>query len=148
MRYLKHLFLDGEFPPRARLLSGLTAEQATRRPEGASHSIYEELWHLVAWQRIVVERDEAAGERWADPSVDFPGEQTVDQRSWDELVAAYLEGARKAVDWGTPPSKLDMEVGPGETMADALQCLAVHNAFHFGKIVALRQVMGAWPPKG
>jgi hypothetical protein len=88
MRYLKHMFLEGEFAPRACLLSGLTAEQATRRPKGASHSIYQELWHLVAWQRIVVERDVAAGERWADPSVDFPGE-----------------------------------------------------------IVALRQVMGAWPPK-
>ena len=31
-------------------------------------------------------------------------------------------------------------------MADALQCLAVHNAYHFGKIVALRQAMAAWPP--
>jgi len=24
----------------------------------------------------------------------------------------------------------------------------VHNAYHFGKIVALRQRIGAWPPKG
>jgi hypothetical protein len=26
--------------------------------------------------------------------------------------------------------------------------LAVHNAYHLGKIVALRQVIDAWPPPG
>ncbi len=139
MRYLRHLFVDGEFMSRARLLSGLTLDQIRQRAKGASHSIYEELWHLVVWQRMVVERDEQAGEQWAD----FPQQPPASRRSWDELVQAYLDGARKAVEWGT---KLETEVGPGETMADALQCLAVHNAYHFGKIVALRQAMGAWPP--
>jgi hypothetical protein len=56
LRYLRHLFFDGEFMSRARLLSGLTLEQVGHRAKGASHSIYEEVWHLVAWQRIVVER--------------------------------------------------------------------------------------------
>jgi hypothetical protein len=67
----------------------------------------------------------------------------VEQRSWGELVAANLEGARKAVDRAIPPSTLDREVGPSETMADALQCPATHNAYDFGKAVALRQMMGA-----
>jgi hypothetical protein len=31
-------------------------------------------------------------------------------------------------------------------MADELYCVAVHNAYHLGKIVALRQRIGAWPP--
>jgi hypothetical protein len=30
-------------------------------------------------------------------------------------------------------------------MADNLVSLAVHNAYHLGKIVALRQMMGIWP---
>lgn len=139
MRYLKHLFLDGEFAPRERLLSGLTLGQVTKRVNGASHTLYEELWHLVNWQRIVVERVEQAGQ----PAPDFPEEPPASQGAWDELVRAYLDGARKAVEWG---ARLDTPVGPGETMADALQCLAVHNAYHFGKIVALRQAIGAWPP--
>jgi hypothetical protein len=33
------------------------------------------------------------------------------------------------------------------SMADELSSVAVHNAYHFGKIVALRQRIGAWPPK-
>jgi hypothetical protein len=39
MHNLEHLFLVGEFPERAHLLSGLTLEQVTLCPEGASHSI-------------------------------------------------------------------------------------------------------------
>jgi hypothetical protein len=47
MHNLEHLFLVGEFPARARLLSGLTLEQVTLCPDGASHSIYEELFFLT-----------------------------------------------------------------------------------------------------
>lgn len=47
----QHLFIDGEFMSRARLLSGLTVEQVSVRPPGLPHSIYEELWHTTnrAW---------------------------------------------------------------------------------------------------
>jgi hypothetical protein len=31
-------------------------------------------------------------------------------------------------------------------MADELNSVAVHNAYLLGKIVALRQRIGAWPP--
>lgn len=32
------------------------------------------------------------------------------------------------------------------TWRDALEFLAVHSAYHLGKIVLLRQLIGAWPP--
>jgi hypothetical protein len=44
------------------------------------------------------------------------------------------------------PERLALEVEPGVTMADELNSVAVHNAYHLGKIVALRQRIGAWPP--
>jgi hypothetical protein len=47
---------------------------------------------------------------------------------------------------GQAPEQLAREVEPGVTMADELNSVAVHNAYHFGKIVALRQRIGAWPP--
>lgn len=55
MHILEHLFLVGEFVERERLLSGLTLQQVTLRPEGASHSIYDELWHLVGYQQSIIE---------------------------------------------------------------------------------------------
>jgi len=47
---------------------------------------------------------------------------------------------------GQTPERLAVEVEPGLTMADELNSVAVHNAYHLGKIVALRQRIGAWPP--
>ena len=35
----------------------------------------------------------------------------------------------------------------GLTLGEELNCLAVHNAYHLGKVVALRQMIGAWPPR-
>ena len=139
MQTLEHLFLVGEFPERAHLLSGLTLEQVRLCPEGASHSIYDELWHAAGYQRYVLERGDPAGDRY--PSVAPEHEQ-----QWHDLVQLFLTGARTAADLGQEPARLAAELQPGETLGDELMSVAVHNAYHFGKIVALRQRIGAWPP--
>ncbi len=63
-----------------------------------------------------------------------------------DLVEVFMKGARAAAALGQAPERLALEVSPGVTLADELNCVAVHNAYHLGKIVALRQRMGAWPP--
>jgi len=141
MHILEHLFLVGEFAERARLLSGLTLEQVTVRPEGTSHSIYEELWHLVGYQQSII----APG--GPPPDNLFPTTVPEDEDEWHRLVELFLTGARTAAELGQTPARLAEEVEPGLTLADELNCVAVHNAYHFGKILALRQRIGAWPPK-
>ena len=139
MHIMEHLFLVGEFPERAHLLSGLTLEQVTLCPDGASHSIYEELWHVVGYQQSII----APG----DPAGDFyPGTVPEHEHQWHDLVRVFLDGARAAVAMGQAPERLALEVEPGVTLADELGSVAVHNAYHLGKIVALRQRIGAWPP--
>ena len=140
MHIWEHLFLTGEFPARADLLSGLTLEQVTLRPGGASHSIYEELWHAAGYQRSIVERDHADGDH-------YPSATPGHEQQWHDLVQQFLEGAQAAVAWAQASDRLAVEVEPGVTMADELHSVAVHNAYHLGKIVALRQRIGAWPPK-
>ena len=66
---------------------------------------------------------------------------------WHQLVQVFLTGARAAAALGQAPARLAEEVEPGVTLADELNSVAVHNAYHFGKIVALRQRIGAWPPR-
>jgi uncharacterized damage-inducible protein DinB len=145
MNIWDHLFLTGEFRAREDLLSGLTLEQVTLRPAGASHSIYEELWHAATWQRIVVERDKAAADALSRGGANYPAAAPRNDQQWHDLVRQFLEGARAAVAWARAPEQLAMEAEPGMTMADELHSLAVHNAYHLGKIVALRQTIGAWP---
>ena len=139
MHILEHLFLAGEFPARALLLSGLTLEQVTLRPDGASHSIYEELWHVVAYQQSIIAPGEPIRE-------DYPSAAPKHEHQWHDLMRLFLDGAHDAAAMGQLPEKLAREVEPGVTMADELNSVAVHNAYHLGKIVALRQRIGAWPP--
>jgi hypothetical protein len=143
----EHLFIDGEFMSRARLLSGLTLEQVSARPRGLPHTIYEELWHTTKWQSIVVQCDEQAAAAWIDGGQDFPSEAPGNERMWEDLVREFLAGSRKAVELAGSPALME-EVSPGVTLAERLESLAVHNAYHLGKIVALRQVIDAWPPPG
>jgi hypothetical protein len=142
MTQLEHLFLVGEFAERSRLLSGLTLEQVTHRPEGASHSIYDELWHLVNYQQSIIQ----PGSVPADGDY-YPIAVPEHEDQWHDLVRLFLTGARAAVALGQVPERLAAEVEPGVTLADELNSVAVHNAYHFGKIVALRQRIGAWPPQ-
>jgi hypothetical protein len=142
----EHLFIDGEFMSRARLLSGLTVEQVSVRPSGHSHTIYEELWHTTKWQSIVVQCDEAAAAAWMDGGQDFPSEAPGNERMWEDLVTEFLAGSETAVALGRSPKALLEKVNPQGTLAERLESLAVHNAYHLGKIVALRQIIHAWPP--
>ena len=139
MHILEHLFLAGEFPERARLLSGLTLEQVALCPDGASHSIYDELWHVVSYQQSVIEPGA--------PVLDvYPSAAPEHEDQWLDLVRVFLDGARAAAAMGQAPERLAIEIQPGVTMADELNSVAVHNAYHLGKIVALRQRIGRWPP--
>ena len=148
MHILEHLFLVGEFPERARLLSGLTLEQVTLCPNGASHSIYEELWHVVAYQQSIIEPGGPGGPgEPGDPSGDrFPSAAPEHEHQWHDVVRRFLDGARVAAALGQEPERLALEVEPGLTLADELNSVAVHNAYHLGKVVALRRQIGAWPP--
>jgi uncharacterized damage-inducible protein DinB len=139
MHTLEHMFLVGEFPARERLLSGLTLEQVAQCPDGASHSIFDELWHVVTCQQSVIERGDTTGDV-------YPRAAPEHEQQWHDLVRVFLDGARAAAALGQTPERLALEVEPGVTMADELNCVAVHNAYHLGKIVALRQRIGAWPP--
>lgn len=140
MHNLEHLLLVGEFPERAHLLSGLTLEQVVVRPDGASHSIYDELWHLVGYQQSILEPGSPTGDL-------YPSAAPTREDQWHDLVRVFIVGARAAAAFGQSPARLAAEVEPGVTLADELYSVAVHNAYHFGKIVALRQRIGAWPPE-
>ena len=141
-----HLFKDGEFAPRERIVGGLTLEQVTRRPSAQSHTIYEERWHTNRWQSIMVYRDEALYEEWQKGHV-YPSAPPASQAEWDALVSDFLAGIEKAMWWTETRERLKQEVDPGVTMADILVSLATHTAHHLGKIIALRQFINAWEPE-
>lgn len=149
MNTWKYLFLTGEFAPRTHILGGLTLEQVGVRPIGAPHSIYEELWHAAEWQRLTLDRDEAAHERW-EGGEQFPSRPgPEDEAAWQTLTDSFLAYSERAVRLADDETFLESDESeryPGATWRNALECLAVHNAYHMGKIVLLRQLLGNWSP--
>ena len=139
----RHLFSDGEVARREQILSGLTFEQVNARPSPQSHTIYEELWHANRWQSIIVNRDEALYEEWRRGAV-YPESAPASREDWDSLVREFHAGTEKALWWAESPERLRHETSPGTTMEDVLHSLSIHSAYHMGKIVALRQQLGAW----
>ncbi len=97
----------------------------------------------MAYQQSVIEPGDPAGDV-------YPSAAPEHEHQWHDLVRVFLEGARAAAALGQAPERLALEVEPGVTMADELNSVAVHNAYHLGKeqSSALRQRIGAWPPTG
>lgn len=144
------LFLSGVFAPREVLLRGLTLEQVSVRPAGASHSIYQELWHVTTVIEMSLERGRVSLESW--PHAEHFPEATAPASAaeWDTLMGRFLDASRRAVLLSQEPGRL-ASADPGYeehgmTWRDALEFLAVHSAYHLGRIVLLRQLLGAWPP--
>lgn len=144
------LFLSGVFAPRTVLLSGLTLQQVSARPPGAPHSIYQELWHANEVLRQSLDVGRVVLELWPHAEHFPSGADPASLSEWDDLVGAYLAACSEAVERAGRPGWLE-STDPGYeehglTWRDSLEFLAVHSAYHMGRIVLLRQLLGAWPP--
>lgn len=138
------------------ILEGLPDELVHRTVDGAPHTIYQELWHLTFWQEITL--DWISGIETPYPAKmndPFPTEAQTVAEPWEELRTRFLKGAEKAASTAADQSRLTTTVRcpsrPGRpvrlmSVQDQLISLAAHNAYHFGRIVLLRQLLGVWPP--
>lgn len=140
-----------------RILDGLTEELVHRKPEGAPHSIYEELWHVAFWLQVTLDWIGGVETPYpASPSDGFPTVLDMERESWPELCQRFLKGARSAAaaarhdEWMSRMVRCPSR--PGEpvrvmSVREQLENMGAHNAYHLGRIVLLRQLLGAWPPK-
>lgn len=142
----EHFILKGEFPERKKIISGLTLEQVNQKPVTGMHSIYEELWHTARWAHIVVNQDAEADKKFQADGV-FPEKPAASQEEWDYLVNEFSGLLDKMMDLTKNTEQLKTEQEPGWTLEDFMDSLVIHNTYHLGKIVAVRQMIGAWPPK-
>jgi|SRR5580658_303042 uncharacterized damage-inducible protein DinB len=152
---------DGYAAPPKRILEGLASSQtgdalSHQKPAGAPHSIYEELWHVVFWQQITLEWISGLETPYPKSSLDgFPTVLDMEKEPLGALCERFLGGLNAAVEAANDASLHDREVRcpsrPGQqtrvmTVLEQLQNLAAHNAYHLGRIVLLRQLLGVWPP--
>jgi uncharacterized damage-inducible protein DinB len=147
---------DSAAAPPAHILEGLSDELAHQSLEFAPHTIYEELWHITFWQQVTLDWVNGIETEFpANPSAGFPQKGDVAVESWDQLRQRFFHGLEQAAAAANDESKQDRAVRcpsrPGNpvrimSVREQLESLAAHNAYHFGRIVLLRQLSQAWPP--
>jgi DinB superfamily len=127
------------------IIETIPVDKATLRPNNAPHSLYEELYHIDYWQSISLAI--MRGEKPPMPahnSESFPQKNGVSEADWQALVGKVLGDLKAAADLSTNQKMLGHRLEPGLTIQDELTVLAAHNAYHFGRMVLLRQLLGIW----
>jgi uncharacterized damage-inducible protein DinB len=136
------------FAKPVKILQDLPFEWASIRPTGFPHSLYEELWHLNFWLHFSLALMSGKNPEIPKHSSDsFPTDNdNLGESTWDTLLAQVHEGLKATLLLAQNETELDREFRPDRTVRDELIVVASHNAYHFGRIVTLRQVLGIWSP--
>lgn len=144
MKIWRRLIAGGlEYAPAERILAGLELEHVGARPGEGLHSIYDELFHTAHWQRVMLGR--AQGAARTHPDAEWPS-APLNKAAWSALVSMFLADAEAAAALAERTEGHGDTLADGRTVREELECLAVHNAYHMGKIVLLRQLLGVWTP--
>lgn len=108
---------------------------------------------MAFWQEISL--DWVQGKPTPHPGHAAAGFPTEATEPWDEVRDRFLIGAQKAAAIADDTEHLETIVhcptnperrAPDMTIREQLESLAAHNAYHLGRVVLLRQLLGNWPP--
>ena len=135
-----------DFASPEQILGNLDAQLAVHRLPNAPHSIAEIVGHM---QNNMLYNLDLIEERKTLQRPDWP---QVEEWDWSALVREFLKVLDTLLLYARNPETLELVVfpatttEPGWTVGYKLTVhVAKHNAYHFGQIVTMRQLLGAWP---
>ena len=140
---------DNWFVAAKNAITGLTAEQAAWKPDGADNSIWEEVNHLIFWNERWLQR--YRGELNEPQDVENKGTFRSGETDWQatcEKLYALMDEWRDKLNSITD-EKLNSPVNDQYTAPwfSPLAHQNIHNAYHIGQIVLLRKLQGSWDPQ-
>jgi uncharacterized damage-inducible protein DinB len=127
------------------ILAGVTAAQAAARPIDGTHTIWELVLHIAAWDAAVLRRFEGVAVELSDAE-NFPPVTDVSDAAWRAALARVKGGHEKLIQAvaATPDSRL-LEMVSGKegdhyTFYYMLHGLAQHELYHAGQIALLKKM--------
>ena len=147
---------DSFAAPTSHILEGIEDALAHREFPHVPRSIYAELWHIVFWQQLSL--DWVRGIPTPNPAsaaAGFPSQTDIERESWSELCVRFAHTSAEAAEIARDAAAFERAIRcpspPGHpertmTVREQLENLTAHNAYHFGRIVLMRQMPDSWPP--
>lgn len=138
-------------PSLDRILDGVSAEQAARKPGPELHSIWEIVLHMTGWKREVARR--ARGAAAGEPDAgDWPAVGESSDARWRAAREDLLGAQRDLLELvrGLSDAQLDARVagdtsawiGAGLSVRATLYGLLQHDVYHAGQIALLKRLGG------
>jgi hypothetical protein len=122
-----------------------------KRPPGYPHSAWELLDHIRRAQRDLLEFCASPNYhelKWPDDY--WAGSPAPpSEAAWTECLAAIRADAQELADFTVTHAATLTETiphGTGQTYLRTVLVAVDHTSHHVGQIVAVRQLLGAWPP--
>ncbi|MFZ0197948.1 MAG: DinB family protein [Candidatus Sulfotelmatobacter sp.] len=137
----------------------LSAELATRRLEGFPHSVSQLVFHMNYWMDYELRRIRGLRPAYPEHAAESfpPAPSPADAQEWDRrrkrfagLLADFAALANSS------PKEMQRQIETAHdgdrsvagTLEAVLWQMVAHNSYHVGQIALMRQVLGAWPPRG
>ena len=128
-------------------VEGLPADIRGRRPEGLPHSPWELLEHLRITQHDILDFCvNPAYEEMHWPDDYWPSSSQPTAEQWDKSIKDF-RADREAMKRLAAEADLFAKIphGTGQTYLREILLVADHTTYHVGQLVAVRQLLGAWP---
>jgi uncharacterized damage-inducible protein DinB len=137
----------------------LTSELATRHVEKFPHSIAELVFHMNYWMDYELRRVRGEKPPHPDDNLEsFPlAGASFSGEDWDSLKTAFAQlladfAALARSSEGDTQRQIESLHERDKQIASTLEAslwqVVVHNSYHIGQVVMLRQALNAWPPRG
>lgn len=133
-----------------KVLAGLKPELRHVRPADESHSVWEELEHIrLAQEDILRYTLDASWESPPWPAGYWPeSTEELTEEKWSATVSGFSADLEEVINLVKDP-QIDLTAqiphDEGRTYLREVLLVADHNAYHFGKIVLVRKLLGNWP---
>ncbi len=137
----------------------LSAELAARQIPGFPHSVGQLVFHMNYWMDYELRRIRGQQPAYPEHSAEsFPSAASpADAQEWDLLrkrfaglltdFAALANSSPKEMQRQIESAR-DGDRNVSGTLEAVLWQMVAHNSYHVGQIALMRQVLGAWPPRG
>lgn len=129
-------------------LEGVDCGIAASRPAASSHSIWELVKHVAAWQAMALFAVEGGEYESMSGDADWPPVTDTSAEAWVADLAAITEINAKlvAVVRSFPEARLDeLVAGQRFNFYFLLQGIVQHNVYHAGQIVLLKRIAAGVP---